>query len=363
VVDAADHQRVVADRHLVDHVAHQLGDGAVEHGVTVELLERVAVERHRPAREVVRDDGLVGRQHADAVARQRGQHAVGAGLVADRHADQGRGERQRGERADRDAVNAAVGGPGEGARIGKLEGDHGDAGREPPQRLSELVGVDGHARVLLAGLAAGGAEAAAGDGRATTRRVRHAPRPRTMPRTNLEATHHPRRSGRFARAPPPLAPLPRPIRARQRRPGAVRLQHRADAPRQRRAGPLGRLPRGRLAAHAADDRPGDDRRRLRAAGLLGHRGEGAARARHRDEHAADRRWVDLFLALPGFPQASGWLDGAALFGVGLVLNGAATGLYLTAGLGAGPRDGFALALAKLLASRCGAREPWWRSWC
>jgi uncharacterized protein len=59
-------------------------------------------------------------------------------------------------------------------------------------------------------------------------------------------------------------------------------------------------------------------------------------------------WVDLFLALPGFPTARGWVDGAAMFAVGLVLNGAATGLYLTAGLGAGPRDGFALALAKLL---------------
>ncbi|MDA0699714.1 MAG: hypothetical protein O3A02_00690 [bacterium] len=59
-------------------------------------------------------------------------------------------------------------------------------------------------------------------------------------------------------------------------------------------------------------------------------------------------WVDGFLRLPGFPTASGWLDGAAMFGAGLVLNGVATGLYLTAGLGAGPRDGFALALAKLL---------------
>jgi len=59
-------------------------------------------------------------------------------------------------------------------------------------------------------------------------------------------------------------------------------------------------------------------------------------------------WVDLFLALPGFPQAVGWFDGAALFGMGLALNGVATGLYLTGGLGAGPRDGFALALAKLL---------------
>jgi uncharacterized protein len=59
-------------------------------------------------------------------------------------------------------------------------------------------------------------------------------------------------------------------------------------------------------------------------------------------------WVDLFLNWPGFPRAEGWLDGAAMFGLGIVLNGTATGLYLTAGLGAGPRDGFALALAKLL---------------
>lgn len=59
-------------------------------------------------------------------------------------------------------------------------------------------------------------------------------------------------------------------------------------------------------------------------------------------------WVDRFLALPAFPTAQGPWDGAALFAVGLVLNGLATGLYLTAGLGAGPRDGFAIALGTLL---------------
>ena len=59
-------------------------------------------------------------------------------------------------------------------------------------------------------------------------------------------------------------------------------------------------------------------------------------------------WVDLFLALPGFPRAGGWLDGGLMFASGMVLNGVATGMYITAGLGAGPRDGFALALAKLL---------------
>jgi uncharacterized protein len=59
-------------------------------------------------------------------------------------------------------------------------------------------------------------------------------------------------------------------------------------------------------------------------------------------------WVDAFLAWSAFPTPRGWIDGAAMFGIGVVLNGTATGLYLTAGLGAGPRDGFALALAKLL---------------
>ena len=59
-------------------------------------------------------------------------------------------------------------------------------------------------------------------------------------------------------------------------------------------------------------------------------------------------WVDLFLALPSFPEAGGPLDGAALFALGLVMNGLATGLYITAGLGAGPRDGFAIGLARLV---------------
>jgi uncharacterized membrane protein YczE len=59
-------------------------------------------------------------------------------------------------------------------------------------------------------------------------------------------------------------------------------------------------------------------------------------------------WVDLFLGLPGFPVGEGGPWGWALFASGLVLNGMATGLYITAGLGAGPRDGFALALAGLL---------------
>lgn len=59
-------------------------------------------------------------------------------------------------------------------------------------------------------------------------------------------------------------------------------------------------------------------------------------------------WVDLFLSLPGFPAGTSWWHGGLMFAVGMVLNGVATGMYITAGLGAGPRDGFALALAKLL---------------
>jgi len=57
-------------------------------------------------------------------------------------------------------------------------------------------------------------------------------------------------------------------------------------------------------------------------------------------------WVDVFLARSWFPHPDGGGAGWALFLTGLVLNGLATGLYITAGLGAGPRDGFALTLAE-----------------
>ncbi len=59
-------------------------------------------------------------------------------------------------------------------------------------------------------------------------------------------------------------------------------------------------------------------------------------------------WVDVFLASTLVPRPESWSGGAALFGAGLVLNGLATGLYLSAGLGAGPRDGFALGMARVL---------------
>lgn len=59
-------------------------------------------------------------------------------------------------------------------------------------------------------------------------------------------------------------------------------------------------------------------------------------------------WVDVFLGMPSFPHAIGWVQGAAFFALGLALNGVATGLYITAGLGAGPRDGFAIGLSRTL---------------
>lgn len=59
-------------------------------------------------------------------------------------------------------------------------------------------------------------------------------------------------------------------------------------------------------------------------------------------------WVDLFRALPSFPQASGSALGTVEFVVGLTLQGLGTGLYITARFGAGPRDGLVLGLASLL---------------
>ena len=59
-------------------------------------------------------------------------------------------------------------------------------------------------------------------------------------------------------------------------------------------------------------------------------------------------WVDTFLGSGLVPRPDAWLLGATVFALALVLNGFATGLYLSAGLGAGPRDGFAISLAQLL---------------
>lgn len=62
-------------------------------------------------------------------------------------------------------------------------------------------------------------------------------------------------------------------------------------------------------------------------------------------------WCDVFLAVPGFPHGTSYLLGVLLFCVGMVLCGVATGLYITAGLGAGPRDGFVLGVAKVTGAK------------
>lgn len=59
-------------------------------------------------------------------------------------------------------------------------------------------------------------------------------------------------------------------------------------------------------------------------------------------------WVDLFRWLPAVPSTHALAPGLALFMVGTLLSGAATGLYITARLGAGPRDGLALGIADRL---------------
>jgi uncharacterized protein len=59
-------------------------------------------------------------------------------------------------------------------------------------------------------------------------------------------------------------------------------------------------------------------------------------------------WVDFYLASPLIPTARGVADGLLLFAVGMGFYAFATGLYITAGLGAGPRDGFVLGLSRLL---------------
>ena len=58
-------------------------------------------------------------------------------------------------------------------------------------------------------------------------------------------------------------------------------------------------------------------------------------------------WVDLFSAQAWLPTASGYGWGVAEFMAGTALIGTASGLYITAQMGAGPRDGFVLGLSRL----------------
>jgi len=59
-------------------------------------------------------------------------------------------------------------------------------------------------------------------------------------------------------------------------------------------------------------------------------------------------WVDLFTAQAWFPAAEDAITGSVQFLIGMTFVGLASGLYITAGLGAGPRDGLVLGLARTL---------------
>ncbi len=58
-------------------------------------------------------------------------------------------------------------------------------------------------------------------------------------------------------------------------------------------------------------------------------------------------WVDLFRSLAPMPHAASTPVGIVQFLAGLALQGLGTGLYISARLGAGPRDGLVLGLARL----------------
>jgi uncharacterized membrane protein YczE len=55
--------------------------------------------------------------------------------------------------------------------------------------------------------------------------------------------------------------------------------------------------------------------------------------------------VFIDLLLPMVPPARGWIAGLAYHLAGIALGGWFTGVYIAAGLGKGPRDGFTLGLA------------------
>lgn len=58
-------------------------------------------------------------------------------------------------------------------------------------------------------------------------------------------------------------------------------------------------------------------------------------------------WVDVWIASGLIPVGQQLLDGTIIYVIALLVTSAGTGLYLSAGLGAGPRDGFTLGLARV----------------
>lgn len=58
-------------------------------------------------------------------------------------------------------------------------------------------------------------------------------------------------------------------------------------------------------------------------------------------------WVDVWINSGIIPHGQQLLDGTIIYVIGLLVTSAGTGLYLSAGLGAGPRDGFTLGLSRV----------------
>jgi hypothetical protein len=57
--------------------------------------------------------------------------------------------------------------------------------------------------------------------------------------------------------------------------------------------------------------------------------------------------VFIDLVLPFTPSASGWVSGFGYYLVGIALVGLSTGMYMSAGLGSGPRDGLMVGISRL----------------
>lgn len=57
--------------------------------------------------------------------------------------------------------------------------------------------------------------------------------------------------------------------------------------------------------------------------------------------------VFIDLVLPRLPEANGWWMGLGYYAAGIALAGLATGMYIGAGLGSGPRDGLMMGLSAL----------------
>jgi uncharacterized membrane protein YczE len=61
-------------------------------------------------------------------------------------------------------------------------------------------------------------------------------------------------------------------------------------------------------------------------------------------------WVDVLRPQPWLPHAGGGMLGTAQFVVGVLVMGMGTAIYIGARLGAGPRDGLAMGLARRIRS-------------